>query len=42
MEDKRKIMTVTCIDCDETFSGLTEKQANRYMEMHKCKGEKNE
>ncbi len=42
MEDKKKITTVTCEVCKEDFNGLTEKQAERYKQMHKCKGEKNE
>jgi hypothetical protein len=27
-----------CNKCKKEFEGLTELQANRYLQMHKCKG----
>ena len=40
MENKKKIATITCVRCNKSFSGLTDKQAQRYMQIHKCKGDK--
>ncbi|KKN50443.1 hypothetical protein LCGC14_0632730 [marine sediment metagenome] len=42
MENKKKIAMVTCDNCHETFTGLTIKQAERYKQMHKCKGDQSE
>ena len=42
MEDKKEFTMVTCEVCEENFTGLTEKQAERYKQMHNCKGKKDE
>lgn len=40
MEKKRKYHESSCEECKENFIGLTEKQAERYKQMHKCTGGK--
>jgi len=42
METKDKTATIECEVCEEEFTGLTEKQAERYKQMHNCKGKKDE